>query len=306
MLGVLIAAVLQAAAAPAASAAPPPAPEGEVTVYGKIIRDAPHLVKRFGHATSGDRLARWRQPVCAEVHGLDAKHDQWVAARMMDLADSLGARVDGRGCDPNIIVIVSRDDGAVRADLAKHAYDYMNFATNRPVDKNQLFAFTKADDLPAHLFYATGVATGDTGSTLRSGYADSTDVNFGQGQGPPVVRGGASRLIPMTEPSLTRVFLVLDGKRLVGKSLLQIAAYATLVTLAEVRTDPPLRDPESISALFTDTPPPDLTLWDRAYLQALYRGASQINLNMQQSVLADQMADVVRASEKAAAGPARP
>ncbi len=49
--------------------------------------------------------------------------------------------------------------------------------------------------------------------------------------------------------------------------------------------------------------PGDLTVWDRAYLHALYSGGGQINLSMQQSVLADQMAQMVRGDAQAAGAP---
>lgn len=287
----LLAAALLASEPPATPV--PPTPQ-EITVYGRIIHDAPHLVKRFGRPTTFDRLGRWRAPVCVKVDGLDPQHDRWVAARVGDIAESVGAPAETGPCTPNIIVLIFAPDAPVRAKIGKGAYSYLN-ATSKPVDRNQLDAFTRVDGAPAHLFYATGTASSATGATLTAGSSDTAQFSTGVG-GAPVVHGGASRLVPMTEPALARVFLVLDGARLKGKSLEQIAAYAAVVTLAEVRTDPPQTDPASITALFTDAPPPDLTLWDRAYLRALYAGNGQINLSMQQSVLADQLVKVVQAA----------
>jgi hypothetical protein len=285
-----------------APAQPAPDSTAEITVYGHIIRDAPTLVERFGRPTSGDRLARWREPVCVGVDGLDPQHDRWLAARIGDIAENVGAPVGPSGCTANIVVLVAQQDLALRQRIGQRAYRYLNAAA-RPVDKTQLAAFVRADGAPAHLFYATGTAVGATGVSLASGYSNTAQFGLNQSLGAPVVQGQASRLIPIAEPSLARVVLVLDGGRLEGKSLEQVAAYAALVTLAEVRIDPPLREPASIAALFTDASPDDLTVWDRAYLKGLYSSGSQINLSMQQSVLADRLTQVVRAIAKRPSAP---
>jgi len=281
-----------------------PAPTDTITVYGKVLRDAPHLVKRFGHATSADRLARWRAPICVVVRGLAADHTAWIASRIKDIARQAGAVVDPNACDPNLIVIVAADDVAVRAKVVKRAYDYLNVGSSKPIDQVQLSTFAKADGAPAHIFYTTGYASAVTGGALVAGYSESTQFGVNDPFGAPVVSGTASRLAPHTEPAFTRVLLVLDGRKVSGRSLQQIAAYAAMVTLAEIRIDEPLTEPATITSIFADadasrTPAADLTLWDKAYLRALYGTASQSNLVMQQSFMADKLKRVVQSDHDA-------
>ncbi len=280
---------LQVNAVPTTSSPAPP----EITVYGRIERDAQGLVRRFGRPSSGERLARWRAPICFGVEGLSAEHNRWIDARMGDLAESIGARVDSDRCVPNIVVLISDKELELRQHIGRRAYRYLSVTSN-PLDRDQLTLFTKDDGEPAHVFYSTATASAVTGISLSGGSSDTAAFDSGGPLGAPVVMGTASHLVPIVEPSLARAVLVLDAKRLVGKSLEQIAAYAALITLAQVRTNPPLRDPPSIAALFDATPPSDLTVWDKAYLRALYGEASQINLSMQQSQMADILSQIVR------------
>ena len=281
-------------------------PTDTVTVYGKVLRDAPHLVKRFGHATSGDRLARWRAPICVAVGGLATEHQTWIISRINDIARQAGAAVEPQPCDPNLIVIVAADDVALRAKVLKRSDEYLNVGSPKPIDKVQLSSFAKDDGAPAHIFYATGNVSAVTGGALVPGYSESTQFGVNDSFGAPVVNGTASRLGPMTEPGLTRVFLVLDGRQVSGRSLQQIAAYAAMVTLAEIRIDAPLTNPATITSMFADakagvTPASDLTEWDKAYLRALYGTASQMNLAMQQSFMADKLKQVVQSGHAAPA-----
>ena len=282
-------------------------PTQEITVYGRIIHDAPRLVEQFGQPSDGERLARWRRPICVDVSGLEPQRAQWIAARIKDIAEAVGAPVEDGACVPNLIVVVAKDDVAMRGRLAARANAAFRGADRWPLDKVQLAAFEKTDGAPAHIFYSLGTAVSVTGAETMVGDAGTAQYDTGI-LGAPTVSGYASRLVPMTEPSLSRVFLVLDGRQLVGRSPQQIAAYAAVTALAQVRIAAPLHTPASITALFQDekdglAAPNDLTIWDHAYLTSLYATDSQINLSMQQSFLADQLAKVVRAEAKAAAPP---
>ena len=282
------------------AAEPPPQ---DITVYGRIIHDAPRLVEQFGQPSAGERLARWRTAICPYVTGLEPLRDQWIAARIKDVAEAVGAPVEDRDCRPNLLVIVAKDDKAVRARLAARADAALR--TGRwPIDKVQLLAFARDDGAPAHIFYSTGVAVAVTGAEMTTGYEGAPSYDGGL-LGPPTVSGYASHLVPMTEPSMNRAFLVLDGRQLVGLSPQQIAAYVAVITLAQVRIAAPLHSPASITAVFQDekdglASPNDLTVWDHAYLKALYATDSQMNLTMQESYLADQLKRVVRADAQSA------
>jgi hypothetical protein len=107
-----------------------------------------------------------------------------------------------------------------------------------------------------------------------------------------------SRLAPHVEPSLERVVLVLDGRRLTNLPVSQIAAYAAVVTLAEIRTSQPVQGVKTITTLFADldagrTPAEDLTFWDRAYLGALYGAEAQSDFSAQRSAMSNRIAHAI-------------
>ena len=68
-----------------------------------------------------------------------------------------------------------------------------------------------------------------------------------------------------------------------------------MVSLAQVRLDADLNGVDSITSLFADRKAGrpaarDLTFWDRAYLQSLYKTDAQIDPAMQLSFMSDHIA----------------
>ncbi len=72
---------------------------------------------------------------------------------------------------------------------------------------------------------------------------------------------------------LFRVFVIVDASQLKGVMLGQLADYAALVGLTEIRPVDSLADAPTILQLFNGTPqdaPAGVTEWDRAFLKSLY------------------------------------
>ena len=279
------------------SAEPPPADDlPSITVTAPSPRKVPQLVARFGRPFSDNTLSRWTVPICPQMRGLTLEHAQFVVNRIVEIAKAAHVPIETGKCSPNLIVIVSTDDLALRKAIGKRGERLLNSGSRWPIDHNQLGAFVKDDGLPAHVFYMLGegmpegvpVPEGGGGTTAGTGLSD---LIFG----PPIINGYLpSRLTPHVQDIFTRVFVVVDGKRLVGFSLAQTAAYLTMVSVAEVRVDQPLSDVDTITAMFADekngrTPPSDLTFWDRAYLGALYNSPAQIDVSVQRDIMAKRI-----------------
>jgi hypothetical protein len=289
---------------PASAAEPPqtPAPEtavAGVTVTAPALKRVPALVETFGRPYSADRLSRWRAPVCPYVTGFAAEQNRFIAARIVQISLAAKQIAPEKACDPNIIVIASANDLTLRRQIGEHPKTLLSPQSRWPVDKLQLGAFVKDDGLPAHVFYESSITSAFAGGTPLDQVAStgsSADVSgalsaFGA---PEVDQARASRLTPNVDDAFSRVFVVLDGRRLDGLTSGQIAAYVAMITLAEVRVDAPPGEVDSIVNLFTDKttgrpPPEDLTFWDRAYLGALYNAPTQISLSMQRSVMEDRI-----------------
>jgi len=299
---IILAAVILLAAGPASADPPPSSPIAEVTVTAPSVKKVPQLVERFGEVTSGDRLSRWAMPVCPLVIGLSPDHSAFIAERMKDIARAARIPIEPGKCEPNIVVVISVDADAVRRVIARKGRGVLNSGSRWPIDKSQLYDFAKEDGAPAHVFYLTGEGDAFSGAPVQVGgssEADSTGAFSGFMFGPPVVQGYLpSRLTPKVDDVLQRVFVIIDGNRVVGLTLQQIAAYASMVTMAEVRVNPPLRDVDTITAMFADAKagaptPPDLTFWDRAYLGALYGVQSSTSASSQRSDMSRRIAHAV-------------
>jgi len=289
----------------------------EVVVVAPSPKIVPKLVERFGEPFSGDRLARWSGPVCPYVMGLTLEHDGFIAARIGEVAKAAGLSIDPGNCEPNLVVVIAADADALRKAVAKRGGRV--FSDGRwPTDKLQLAAFAKDDGLPAHVFYVNGTAlasSGRGGAGLSAETAPPPASATGLSDllfGPPTINGWLpSRLTPHAEPSLQRVVLILDGRKVEGLTLAQIAGYAAMVTLAEVRVDKPLSEVNTITALFADreagrTPAQDLTFWDRAYLGALYNAPAESSVSFQRSAMTERIQHAIEVLQVAPAGAAAP
>jgi hypothetical protein len=286
------------AADPTPPSSPAPAVAG-VTVTAPSLKRVPDLVETFGQPYSGDRLSRWRGPVCPYVTGFSPDQNSFIAARIIQISKAAKQLDPQKACDPNIIVIASANDLTLRRQIGQHPQTLLSPQSRWPVDKNQLWAFIKDDGLPAHIFYASSETSAFGGGTpidegnVTGSVADVSGA-LSAFNAPVVEQARASRLTPNVDDAFKRVVVVLDGRQLDDLTSGQIAAYVSMITLAEVRVDAPPRDVDSIVNLFADrkagrTPPDDLTFWDRAYLGALYNAPTQINISMQRSVMEDRI-----------------
>jgi hypothetical protein len=288
-----------------AGASAPPTPStptstvADVTVTAPSRKRVPALVETFGRPYSGDRLSRWRGPVCPYVTGFAPEQNSFIAARIIQIAKAAKQLDPEKRCDPNIIVIAGQNDLTLRRQIGEHAQTLLSPLSRWPVDKLQLWAFIKDDGLPAHVFYASSTVSAFGGGTpLDEGNISGslTDISgalnaFGA---PTVAHAPGSRLVPPVDDAFNRVVVVLDGRQLDGLTSGQIAAYVSMITLAEVKVEAAPRDVDTIVNLFAvrkagRTPPEDLTFWDRAYLGALYNASTQINISLQRSVMEDRI-----------------
>ncbi len=307
-----------------ASAAEPPPPSGSatavagVTVTAPALKRVPALVETFGRPYSGDRLSRWREPPGPYVNGFTPEQNSFIAARIIQISKAPKQLEPETACNPNII-IASTNDLSLRRQIGEHARRLLSPHSRWPVDKVQLSAFIEDDGLPAHVFYESSIVSAfaggaplDEGATAGS-LADVSGALSAFGA-PVATSTQASRLTPIVDNAFSRVFVVLDGRQLDGLSSGQIAAYVSMITLAEVRLQATPRDVDTIVNLFADrkagrTPPEDLTFWDRAYLGALYNAPTQIDISFQRSVMEDRIAhaiDTLRLPPPPAVAPTAP
>ncbi len=251
-LAVALATVLAAPPLTAQQTPPPAQPPagGSTTVEGVTVRAQPdkadtdtrvrgYVRSVLGKPSRTDSLARWRDPVCPFITGMDREQAIFLIQRLRTIATEAGARIGQRHCAPNLFVIATDDpQGLLRAWSAK---DHFLFGEeSKPAGERFI---RKAR--PVRAWY-----------------------NFVPRKG-----GSRSKLVFERIRVLDSVIVVIDAKQMAGIKTRQLSDYVIMLALAQVDLDAEQGDVPTILALFDPnrSPPDGLSSWDRALLRALYR-----------------------------------
>jgi hypothetical protein len=217
------------------------------------IRYAP--LPRF----EGDRL-------CPGVFGLKADFAALVIDRIRANAErfDLWMTEDDGTCRPNFVIAFVDDGQATMQQIVDGKYWlFINMPRHERVE-------LLADDGPVHVWTTTQARTLD-GMPLPT-KPDGRQVSA-------MSSGGAARVALPVREDITGVLILFDRDDVRGKTLLQLADYATMRGLARTRpVDGDGAALDTILALFDASaePPAELTAFDGAYLGALYRGRSNL------------------------------
>ena len=215
-------------------------------------------------------LARFERRLCPGIIGLKPDMAALVIDRIRYQAGQLGLGLteDDGTCAPNLVVAFVRDGKAELAALAgEHGYLFKGM----PLHERQALL---AEDGPVRVWTTTLERT-----------RDGMPVPDNEGGDPPVVSMwmAHSKIYLATREDIEFVVVLFDLEKMKGKTLVQLADYATMRGLARTR---PVEGAENggdqamdtILALFDPgaPPPAEMTQFDRAYLAALYDGIPNI------------------------------
>ena len=267
-----------ATAATAQNASPPAAPPADtITVTG--TRLSPEVLHQravdFVHATgvaAGEvAAARWTEPVCPHVVGLNDEPARVVEAKVRSVAADAGIALAPTPCRANVAVVFATDGAAVvRAMLARRASQFAGVAPAA------IAALTRGT-VPIRWWYSTEARDrdGSPATTLPSPWS----MGNGEGGGSVIPMGpdttsvqhyATSLVSTETIRALRTATVVVDVTRTDGLPLGAVASFAAMVALAEIRAG--ATPPGSVLGLFgggaIERSP---TAWDMAFLRALYR-----------------------------------
>lgn len=221
-----------------------------------------------------NQLARWDRSICPEVAGIQARYAQFIIDRISQRAYQLGLTPGRSGCRANVFIFVTPDSQA----FAKALVDHQALMASHTMDENgnsrgqAALADFAATDRAVRWWHVTQSVTSD-GQVLGNG-----DDNVSGPMAHEVVRlgGQSSRLQPTTRQDFNRVLVVVDASKSQGLELSSLADYLSMVALAQLDPGADTSGYDTILNLFsahsagTETPV-EMTDWDRAYLQGLYR-----------------------------------
>ncbi len=239
-------------------------PLGEVTITGhaELARGVSKFVDQIAARENAEGLPRWNEQVCPLVTGLPREEGELILGRISEVARAAEVPLAGEDCHPNLYVIVISDPRKALAGLDVH---------------RRMVMFGDTSDSVIRAFI-------DTPRAVRVWYDSRMTDPFGMpGLLPSCLFGPFCHpIFEHTIPTrlsfnriwnFSRVVLVVDKDRLNAVSPAQLADYAAMVGLAEIRPQARLDEAQTILKLFDSTPgaaPARMTGWDQSFLKSLY------------------------------------
>lgn len=266
----LLAALSGVLLAPSPTVAQPAEPaqpaDDPIVVTGQAVKPPRQEVDRQARAITGGRgdlrhspLARIEDRLCPGVLGLRRDAAELMVDRIRWNAERLDMRLAEAGdCAPNLIVAFVDDGKAAIAELAR-SKSWLFESLTLPERRALLAA-----EGPVRVWSTTAMKT-LTGMPIPR--RESLDA-------PPVVSMNAahSKIYINVREDITQVLVLFDRDQVYGKTVIQLADYATMRGFARTRPAEAGSALDTVLALFEPgaEPPPGLTDFDQAYLRSLY------------------------------------
>jgi hypothetical protein len=303
---------LPASAQAPSAAAPPSSAVAPLTVQGtpppEMMEEwAQSFVRSYAKPTAKlGQLARWRDPVCVQVLGLTAEAAAPIAARVEDVARSLGLAVRPAGCTANIEIIFADQPQRLLDTVAARAETVLGFhypletktlkTVNRPVQAWYKTA-TRGTGGP-NVGMAFAILTNQAGQTLPNDGIPGVTVERETADTPDnrtPTGCGDSHFSSCLESVFRNVLVVVDDTRVNGQDLGLLSDYLALVALSQPRSLDGCAALPSVIDLYAPAAcpgrmaPNGLSQADAAYLTALYATDPEAKKMAQQSDIVARM-----------------
>ena len=239
---------------------------GKAATSTEVSRQA-RAITDMNSAIRHEPMARFQDKLCPGVMGLEADAASLMIDRLRDNAQLLGLGLtkDDGTCRPNFIVAFVENGAENLQQIADH--NGWAFQDMSPSERRKLLS----EEGPVRVWTITQMRTRDGIPIPRSvSLFDPPQVNTWMAH---------SKIYLAIREDITRVVVLFDREGVKGKTLLQLADYATMRGLARTRpVDGEGHPMDTILALFdpSGSPPAKLTEFDRAYLAAVYDGIPNI------------------------------
>jgi hypothetical protein len=242
------------AAKPQIDSATVVAPQDRATVENDVRNFVNSIVIRPGE----ESLARWQSqiPLCPLVAGLPAGDGEYILERVSKIARTVGAPLAPEHCKGNLLIVVTSDPEGVLKAWSKR--DVRMYGEEADQGSTTVREFNAA--APIRVWYNTEIYQ-----------IDGTPLGNIEGRTGTSAR--ATRLESNNYRALSSVMAVVDTRRMKGVSFGQVAAYAAMVGLVQLRVKANVGEAPTILNLFSNTAkaPAGLTSWDESFLKAVYQ-----------------------------------
>ena len=264
---------------------PPPAPIPKTdidTITVEAARERERVSQKVSQFVSAiavrrrdQSLANWQReiPICLLVAGLPRGDGEYMLTRLSQIAASAGAPLAPQHCKPNLYVIVTSEPDALLK--AWNERDVRLFDNGDDHGGAEIRQFLDAK-LAIRAWYNVEIYNAD-GTPLRDSGGIGSGLNAAGAaalNGQRMNSGATATRIRFNDVrNLSSAIVLVDAARAKGVSFGQLAAYVSMVGLAEIKIDPAVSGTPSILQLFSDMAKPaptGLTEWDEAFLKGLY------------------------------------
>ncbi|WP_147270757.1 hypothetical protein [Alteripontixanthobacter maritimus] len=255
----------QEAPATAPQVSDPIVVEGVREERRKVIRKYADTITRRPRVDKP--VERFLQPLCPKVSGMKEAYAKVIENRVRANAQAVEINVAEADCKPNIYIMFLRNADEELRMAAKNDSELFESLLSYQKDR---------------VFDETGPVRAWNYAEVRDdrGRALAYDTSKGSRGAAINKTAAATRLRSPVSMETMAAIVVFDVSALPGRSLNQLADYATMRVLAPVRevSDPSGAPFDSILSLFADDfAPQELTVFDRAYLQTLYNNPATLN-----------------------------
>lgn len=285
----------------------PPAPPAAATPVAPVTVQAPlspaelkeqavSFVRSYAASTVRlDQIARWREPICAQIGGLKPVEAYQVQARLEEVAKAAGARLLAPGCAANVDIWFTEEPQVLLDRIAARQEEALGYFHSS--DTKALKTVTR----PIQAWYMTAT-TGSGGPNAGAMFAnvggaryDSEVVDDPESLAPKGC--GDSRFSACQQSVFKHVLVVVDSGRVQGHSRALVSDYVAMLVLAQARSLEGCKVLPSVTDLFSACPgrtaPDSLTPADAAYLAALYAANLEAKKAGEQSDIAERMAKIL-------------
>ncbi len=250
----------------------------DVEVTGRsldgLIRD---FVGEVAEPNRDRGLARWHDRICVGVANLDGEAAQYLSDRISTVATDMGLSAGAPGCTPNIMVVATADGEALARQLTeerRRAFRMGGAGMDRGSAALRDFVET---DRPVRWWQMAMPVDSETGDRAVRIPGDCDGPLCGGGPDGPAAFAPqikvftASRLRTQIVDNLIRALVIVDVDEVRNLTVLQLADYIAMVSLAQIDPDAETSSYASILNVFEAPQISDsLTDWDKAYLDGLY------------------------------------
>ena len=267
-------------------ARPPPSPQ---EIAGEAVHDFVRAHARPSVITG--QLARWKLPICPITQGLSPEFNEFVSARLLAIAASIGApHQQEEKCKTrhNVYIFFTTEPQQVLAALEKQDPKLLGF---HYLDETKAL---ETMSRPIQGWYVTvtrGVKGDQSIDEADPLLPHETDL-MNQGKHPAGLPG--SRLTSHLSSEIVNAVLVVDLNKTTGHAIGPVADYLAVLTLTQAFAPQQCGTLPSIMDLLAPNcgareAPTQITAGDLAFLKALYRTNMELVLEMEQSTINDNM-----------------